>query len=134
MNFHIITSSYPASPQDPSGTAGLFVRQFALELVAAGNSRYIQPAARKPSYTPDLASPSCRLHGRAAIGNWPQWILQPDKLVVLFSFFLQREKASPVRINKEYAVDRTLCMWAVPSGIFGLAGKLETVSPMMSGR
>jgi glycosyltransferase involved in cell wall biosynthesis len=47
-------------------------------------------------------------------GNW--WII--------FLFFIQGA-INTVAINKEHAVERTLCMWAVPSGIFGLFGKLK---------
>ena len=53
MNIHIITSSYPATPQDPSGTMGLFVRQFAIELATMGHGVIVQPVARKEIYRAD---------------------------------------------------------------------------------
>ena len=53
MNIQIITSSYPAYPDDPSGTAGLFVQAFALELQKQGHQVILQPVARKQQYTPD---------------------------------------------------------------------------------
>jgi hypothetical protein len=53
MNIQIITSSYPAYPEDPSGTAGLFVRAFALELQKQGHQIVIQPVARKQEYLPE---------------------------------------------------------------------------------
>ena len=50
MNVQIITSSYPAYPDDPSGTAGLFVRAYALELQKLGHKIIVQPVGRKPHY------------------------------------------------------------------------------------
>lgn len=124
MNIHIITSSYPASPEDPSGTAGLFVRQFALELAARHHNVIVQPAARKNEYIPDpgisiVPAPwkggdqELASMNKGNPGNW--WI---------FLFYFLNGIKNTLNIDKEYGIDRTLCMWAVPSGIFGLAGKL----------
>ena len=124
MNVHIITSSYPADPNDPSGTAGLFVRQFALELAAAGHSVVVQPAARKKVYFPDPGIsivPAPWKGGDQELASVN--LTSPRNWWIIFLFFMQGAK-NTVAINREHVVARALCMWAVPSGIFGLIGKL----------
>lgn len=129
LNIHIITSSYPANPEDPSGTAGLFVRQFAIELAARRHIVIVQPAARKNKYLPDpgiLIVPAPWKGGDQELAsmkkgnprNWP-----------IFLFYFLNGIKNTFNINKKYRIDRTLCMWAVPSGIFGLAGKLAQNIP-----
>jgi glycosyltransferase involved in cell wall biosynthesis len=43
---------------------------------------------------------------------------------LIFAHFFLGGMRNAFRINNACAIDRTLCMWAVPSGVFGLAGKL----------
>jgi glycosyltransferase involved in cell wall biosynthesis len=50
--------------------------------------------------------------------NWP----------IFFTFFVNGIRNTR-SINKEHAIDRMLCMWAVPSGVLGLAGKFNTQIP-----
>ncbi len=124
MNVHIITSSYPADPNDPSGTAGLFVRQFALELAAAGHRVVVQPAAKKKIYLPDPGIslvPAPWKGGDQELASLN--LMSPLNWLIISLFFLQGT-INTLAINREYAVERVLCMWAVPSGIFGLIGKL----------
>ncbi|MDD5284686.1 MAG: glycosyltransferase [Desulfuromonadaceae bacterium] len=124
MNVQIITSSYPADPNDPSGTAGLFIRQFALELAAAGHSVVVQPAAKKKVYIPD---PGISLVPAPWKGGDQELasinLMSPRNWWIISLFFIQGARNTLV-INRSYSVERTLCMWAVPSGIFGLIGKL----------
>lgn len=123
MNFHIITSSYPAGPDDPSGTAGLFVRQFALELAAMGHTVVVQPAARKQEYRADAGItivPAPWKGGDQELASMNLMSLRNWCIILLY--VLQGAR-NTLKINEKYAIDRTLCMWAVPSGIFGLVGK-----------
>ncbi len=129
MNIHIITSSYPASPEDPSGTAGLFVRQFALELSAAGHNVIVQPAARKKEYQPEpgiTIVPTPWKGGDQELASMD--LKSPRNWWIFFLFFLNGIR-NTLRIYERYNIDRTLCMWAVPSGIFGFAGKLKKNIP-----
>jgi glycosyltransferase involved in cell wall biosynthesis len=129
LNIHIITSSYPADPEDPSGTAGLFVRQFAVELAARQHSVIVQPAARKNKYVPDPGIsivPAPWKGGDQELASMNKG--NPINWWIFLFYFLNGIK-NTFNINKRYRVDRTLCMWAVPSGLFGLAGKLAQNMP-----
>ena len=129
MNFHIITSSYPATPQDPSGTAGLFVRQFALELVKLGHTVVVQPVARKLHYHSEpgiIVVPTPWKGGDRELASMN--FANPMNWPIFFSFFLNGVRNTR-SINKKYAIDRMFCMWAVPSGVLGLAGKFNTQIP-----
>jgi glycosyltransferase involved in cell wall biosynthesis len=119
MNIQIITSSYPAYPEDPSGTAGLFVRAFALELLKQGHQVVIQPVARKHEYTPDgglLIDPLPWQGGDRELASLN--LYSPFNWFTVLVFFLKaRQKV--IQAHKQYKIDRTLCMWAVPSGFLG---------------
>ena len=118
MRIQIITSSYPKNNNDPSGTAGLFVRDFAEALVKKGHIVVIQPIARKSSY----------------IDNNKKIIIEPipwnggDQELASMSISLKNILASirlliagrkdVIDINKKYKIDYVIAMWAVPSGVF----------------
>lgn len=124
MNIHIITSSYPAYPDDPTGTAGLFVRQFALELAERGHRVIVQPTGTKPEYEPEeglTVVPAPWLGGDQELASMN--LLNPINWLVFVHYFL-RGIRSTLKINSGYAIEKSLCMWAVPSGVFGLAGKM----------
>lgn len=129
MKLHIITSSYPATPQDPSGTAGLFVRQFALELAAMDHTVIVQPAARKQHYVADpgiTIAPAPWKGGDQELASMD--LLRPVNWLIFLHFFICGAN-NTITINEKYSIERTLCMWAVPSGIFGLAGKIKKKIP-----
>jgi glycosyltransferase involved in cell wall biosynthesis len=129
MNIQIITSSYPAFPDDPTGTAGLFVRQFALKLAGRGHNVAVQPAARKRAYEPDCGIsivPTPWAGGDQELASMS--LLNPKNWWVFLLFFVKGIR-NTVKINNKYKIERTLCVWAVPSGIFGLAGKLKNNVP-----
>ena len=129
MNVQIITSSYPAYSDDPTGTAGLFVRQFALELASRGHNVVVQPAARKRAYEPDRGIsvvPSPWAGGDQELASMN--LLNPKNWWVFLLFFIKGIQ-NTLQINNNYKIERTLCVWAVPSGILGLAGKLQNNVP-----
>jgi glycosyltransferase involved in cell wall biosynthesis len=129
LNIHIITSSYPASPEDPSGTAGLFVRQFALELSSIGHKVVVQPVARKAEYQPDDGITIVPMPWKGGDQELASMDLKSPRNWWIFSLFFVNGIRNTLRIYEKYNIDRTLCMWAVPSGIFGLAGKLKKNVP-----
>lgn len=129
MNIHIITSSYPSTSEDPSGTAGLFVRQFAIELAGIGHNVVVQPAARKNEYTADPGIsivPTPWKGGDQELASME--LFRPINWPIFLHFFMAGIK-NTLEINRQFEINRTLCMWAVPSGIFGLAGKSRTNVP-----
>ncbi|SPP99935.1 putative Glycosyl transferase group 1 [Candidatus Sulfobium mesophilum] len=129
MNIHIITSSYPATPEDPSGTAGLFVRQFALELAAIGHGVIVQPVARKNAYRPDPGISIVPTPWKGGDRELASMDLMDPRNWLVFLHFFRRGVRNTLEIDEKHLIDRTLCMWAVPSGIFGLAGKLKKNVP-----
>ena len=56
MNIQIITSSYPAAPHDPSGTAGLFVRENVANIFAHGRGE-MSPATSDQKLAPASCPP-----------------------------------------------------------------------------
>jgi len=123
MNIQIITSSYPAYPDDPSGTAGLFVRAFAMELQQQGHQAVIHPIARKQRYTPDeglIIDPLPWLGGDRELASLNFY--SPFNWFIVLVFFLSARKKI-IQAHRQYGIDRTLCMWAVPAGLLGYAMK-----------
>ena len=129
MKIQVITSSYPAYPDDPTGTAGLFVRQFALELAGRGHDVVVQPAARKSAYEPDQGISIIPTPWKGGDRELASMNLMNPKNWWIFLLFFINGIRNTRQINKKYKIERTLCVWAVPSGIFGLAGKLKNDVP-----
>jgi len=129
VNFQIITSSYPGHPDDPTGTAGLFVRDFAVELASRGHSVIVQPAARKETYTPDpglLIEPTPWLAGDQELASFNYF--KPANWWTVLHYHASGCRLTAA-INRRHRIDRTLCMWVIPAGIFGSYAKLTTGVP-----
>ncbi|MBZ0165276.1 MAG: glycosyltransferase, partial [Candidatus Omnitrophica bacterium] len=119
MNIQIITSSYPAFAGDPGGTAGLFVEAFACELQHRGHTVIVQPVQRKTAYTPARGitiEPIPWDGGDQVLSTMN--IYDPRNWPVFWNFF-KNGRANTAAIHKKHAIDHTLCMWVIPSGIFG---------------
>jgi len=129
MNIQIITSSYPAYPDDPSGTAGLFVRAFALELQKQGHQVVILPVARKQKYTPDdglIVEPLPWLGGDRELASLNMY--SPVNWIIVLIFFCKaRQKV--IQAHNQFKIDRTLCMWAIPAGLLGFLMKKSLDKP-----
>lgn len=119
MNIQIITSSYPAFSGDPGGTAGLFVEAFASELVLRGHTVVVQPVKRKEDYQPAkgiIIEPIPWAGGDQVLAAMN--LLNPKNWRIFIDFF-KKGKANTLAVHQKYNIDRTLCMWVVPSGVFG---------------
>lgn len=119
MNIQIITSSYPAFSGDPGGTAGLFVEAFALELTAQGHKVVVQPVNRKEAYQPApgiIIEPVPWEGGDQVLAAMN--FFSPKNWRTFFRFFSEGTR-NTLEIHQKYKIDRTLCMWIVPSGVFG---------------
>ena len=119
MNVQILTSSYPAFEGDPGGTAGLFVESFAKELVAQGHRVIVQPVARKAQYksTSDIVIEPIPWGGGDQVLAAMNFALPKNWLI--FKDFFQQGRQSTQAVHQKYNIDRTLCMWVIPCGVFG---------------
>jgi len=119
MNVQIITSSYPAFKGDSGGTAGLFVQSFASELASQGHAVIVQPIARKQSYESEagvVIEPIPWGGGDRELASMN--FLNPLNWIIFLNFFLNGKKCTQA-VHQKYRIDRTLCMWIIPCGIFG---------------
>lgn len=119
MNILIITSSYPAYPEDPTGTAGLFIRDFGLELARLGHKVIIAPVQRKPTYQadPELTIEPIPWRGQdqeLASMNFSN----PTNWWIFFKFF-QEGQTFLLKTVQQYQIDKVLCCWVIPCGLFG---------------
>jgi len=119
MNVQIITSSYPAFKGDPGGTAGLFVQSFAGELASQGHTVIVQPVALKQSYQTEagvIIEPIPWGGGDQELASMN--FLNPLNWLTFLKFFLNGKKCTQA-VHQKYHIDRTLCMWIIPCGVFG---------------
>ena len=104
MNIQIITSSYPSNPDDPAATAGLFIRDFALELLRHGHKVIVQPVARKETYQADpglIIEPIPWDGGDQELASMN--IFSPRNWPVFFKFFLRGRK-NTINICQKYGI------------------------------
>lgn len=119
MNIQIITSSYPSYPGDPTASAGLFVNAFVLELQRLGHRVIVHPVARKSQYQSEegvIIEPLPWKSGDVVLAEMSYW--NPSTLLKFIYFFREGRKLC-IATHQRYAIDRTLCMWAIPCGLFG---------------
>lgn len=118
MRIQIITSSYPKDPEDSSGTAGLFVRDFARQLVSEGHFVVVQPAARKDKYVADegiIVEPIPWLGGDQELASLS--FISIRNLWTILNFFWFGFSVV-VDTAKKHNTERVLAMWVIPSGLF----------------
>lgn len=118
MRIQIITSSYPIKPDDPSGAAGLFVRDFALQLVSDGHYVVVQPVARRDQYVADegiIIEPIPWLGGDQELASFS--FANIRNLWIILNFFWVGFSVV-VDTAKKHNTERVLAMWVIPSGLF----------------
>lgn len=119
MNIQIITSSYPLRPDDPKGAAGLFVRDFALELSRQGHYVLVQPVSRSEEYQADpglVIEPLPWWGGNCELASMN--FFNPLNWFIFLHYFIAGSLRA-LKSAKGHHIDRLLCMWVIPSGIFG---------------
>src|SRR5688572_12654866 len=119
MNIQIITSSYPSFPGDPTASAGLFVNAFALELNRQGHRVIVQPIARKEAYTADpglIMEPIPWKGGDIVLAQMDLFSIKHLSTII---HFFRSAKENCLAVHRKYAIDHTMCMWAIPCGIIG---------------
>ena len=129
MRILIITSSYPSHRDDATSAAGLFVRDFALELVRRGHIVLVITAGRKKKYYADdgiTILPLSWLGGDHELASLS--FLNPLSWLVALHF-LWNGCRKTAQISRTYAVERSLCMWIVPAGVLGWWAKRKTKAP-----
>ncbi len=129
MNVQIITSSYPATPDDPSGTAGLFVREFALELARLGHRVIVHPVARTEVYEADPGIIIEALPWKGGDRELASMSLGSPMSWLTIGHFMASGYRRVSAAHREFEIHRTLCMWVVPSGVLGCALALRKGVP-----
>jgi glycosyltransferase involved in cell wall biosynthesis len=129
MRIQIITSSYPKNNKDASGTAGLFVRDFADILTKQGHFVVVQPIARKSSYSDK--NKKIIIDSIPWEGGDQELASMRLNLKNIFSIFqlLIYGTSHALKANKKYKIDYVIAMWAVPSGIFSYFIKKKLGTP-----
>lgn len=118
MNILIITSSYPLNPNDPTEAAGVFVRDFALELKNQGHNVIVQPVKKDNNYIADeglTIEPLPWLGGKKALASVNMF--NPKNWFIFLHFFYKGRKKAIITAKK-YRIDRVFALWLIPSGIF----------------
>ena len=129
MNFCLLTSSYPQSPEE-SVNAGVFVREFALELHKRGHRVTIFTPAKAREIAPD---DGIEVHAFPWLGKELVLTrLEPrrpaDALRLLHLWWAGVREIR--RWGPERSFDRLLAFWAIPSGWFGLQLHRKTGVPL----
>lgn len=119
MNIAVVTSSFPENSKDASAAAGLFVRDFCIQLARRGHAVTVL-TQRKGSNAAEAAA-DFEVH-------WYEWrggdkpvgylrLYRPADLLAAFS--LIRSGTSALRaLHRRQRFDHVIAMWAVPSGFF----------------
>lgn len=118
MNICIITSSYPLRPGDPEAAAGVFVRDFALQLARWGHEVHVVTQARPG---PAVDDPELWVHRfwwlgaeRALARLRP---LHPVDACRIASVLWGGRRAV-LNLVRRGKIDACLAMWALPAGYF----------------
>lgn len=118
MRICILTSSYPINCFDGRSTAGIFVRDFAVQLAKENHRVYIFTQMRKGQINDDPGITVERF-------NWfiiDKWLstfrlFKPQELRSAFSLVYHGSRGM-IRFVKKQKIDFCLAMWTLPSGYF----------------
>lgn len=128
MNLCIITSSYPRTASE-SESAGVFVRDFALELSHQGHNVFILTQNRDGKVKDDSELMVVRFpwYGK----DKPLSTLNPINPVDIIKTIsiITNGTDALLKLVKEKNIDHCLAMWAVPAGIFAYNVKQKIGTP-----
>ncbi|MEX2015866.1 MAG: glycosyltransferase [Candidatus Hydrogenedentales bacterium] len=124
MNLCVITSSFPAYPEDSSAAAGLFVRDFCLALAEQGHGVTLLTPDKLVARKEAPAGVDVVWFGWRG-GEKPLSVLKPyaPRDMLAMGSFLRRGYKTLERLHRERRFDHVLAMWAVPAGV--LAARLK---------
>ncbi len=118
----LITSSYPADLRDARASAGMFVRDFALQLAARRALIVLtQHTGSGPSQVQEDGFEVDRFSwsgGNRALAN----LRLPADVLTIGSVMLNGMIAT-LRVVRRQKIDHVLALWAIPSGLWGLVAK-----------
>jgi len=118
MNIAVLTSSFPEHPEDSAAAAGLFVRDFCVELARAGHRVQVLTQAksdRLPDTPPELTVHWYPWRGRdTALAYLKPW--RPADALAALSLF-RAGYAALRRLHGEEPFDHVFALWAVPAGL-----------------
>ena len=129
MKICILTSSYPLNILDSKAAAGLFVRDFAIELAKVDHQVYIFTQAREGDIEDDLELKVVRFNwngGEKPLARLNP--LNPKELIPIISL-MRNGKRSFFKLIMEEKIDYCLVMWAFPSGYFAFQAYKECNIP-----
>ncbi|HEY8156672.1 MAG TPA: glycosyltransferase [Myxococcota bacterium] len=130
MRVWILTSSFPANPQDARAAAGLFVADFAVALAEAGHEVLVV-TPDKPGVKRD--PPGVRVRwfawrgGRKTISSLRPYL--PGDLLAMLSLF-RRGARELDALYRESPPDHVLAMWAAPAGVLATGLKRRRGVPV----
>lgn len=130
MNIAVLTSSFPESPEDAAAAAGLFVRDFCVELAQAGHRVSVLTQAKSGRTT--ITPPELKLH-------WYPW-LGKDKALSYLRLYKPKDALAAVSLyragysalntlHQEEPFEHVFAMWAVPAGLMARCFYKKTKVP-----
>ena len=123
MNIAILTSSFPLDPDDPAAAAGLFVRDFALELARHGPNIHVltQDKGSGCKHEPAEIQVHCYPWGGGTKALSQLKLFKPVDLLNAYRL-IANARRELAELHLQYGFDHVLAMWAVPAGL--IAAKL----------
>lgn len=130
MHLCIITSSFPAHPDDASAAAGLFIRDFACEMHDQGHTITVVTQAKSTNSNRDPSDIDVIhypwLGGSRRISYLKPWY--PRDAFMMISLFRQGIRTLSAAYKARH-FDHILAMWAVPAGYMAMRLKRRTGVP-----
>lgn len=125
----ICTSSYPSSSDDAAAAAGLFVRDFALNVAAEGIAVTVLTQRKRESIVEEEGI--CVRVYPWLKGAWPVSNLnlhRPTDMLLAYSLLRQGGKQLRSLVHTS-PFSRCLCMWALPAGYMAMKALQGTAIP-----
>ncbi len=116
MKIIIATSSYPLHPDDSAAAAGLFVRDFALQLADHGHAIRVITQDRPGQFEDDPAIDVVRFAGRTDQPLSTLRLTNPGDALAIFTIMHNGIKELAAQVANDRP-DLVIAMWAVPAGL-----------------